>query len=372
MDGVTLTVRNCAYWLDRTLGPTCVVTPRVPAHSDDESFDVVRFLSVPTIVRPPYRLGLPILDCRLQKILRRRDFSILHAHSPFGAGRTALRTAREKGVPVVATFHSKFREDLRRALPIQRVVRDQVRRVVDFLYSVDRVWIPQESVAATLLEYGYHGPYEVVENGTDLAPPPNIAPYRDRGGKHLGIPENAPVGLYVGQLVLEKNLEFLLRSLPHVLARVSDFHMVLVGQGYAKRRLQRLSRELGIQNRVIFHDVVFDRELLKAIYARGDLFLLPSVYDNAPLVIRESAALGTPSVLIRGATAAEVIRDNVNGFLAEADAEAFASRVAQVIQDPELLKRAGGGAQRTLCRSWEEVAREIRGKYLEILAGWRR
>ncbi len=41
MDGVTVAVRNCAYWLDRTLGPTCVVTPRVPAHSDDEGPCVV-------------------------------------------------------------------------------------------------------------------------------------------------------------------------------------------------------------------------------------------------------------------------------------------------------------------------------------------
>ncbi len=371
MDGVTVTVRNYAYWLDRTLGPTCVVTPRVPAHCDDEGFGVVRFLSVPTIVRPPYRLGLPDLDLGLRMNLRRRDFSILHAHSPFSAGRAALRIARERGVPVVATFHSKFREDLRRVLPIKRIVRDQVTRIVDFLYSVDRVWIPQESVAATLREYGYKGPYEVVENGTDFTPPPSAEPYRNRGGKHLGIPEEARVGLYVGQLVLEKNLEFLLRLIPHVLARIPHFHMVLVGQGYAKRRLQRLSRELGIRDRVIFHDVVFDRELLKAVYARGDLFLLPSLYDNAPLVIRESAALGTPSVLIRGATAAEAIHDNRNGFLADGDTEAFAARVVQVIQDPELLKRVGCAAQRTLCRSWENVAREIRDKYLAILAEWR-
>jgi glycosyltransferase involved in cell wall biosynthesis len=372
MDGVTVTVRNCAYWLDRTLGPTCVVTPRVPAYTDDEGFGVVRFLSIPTIVRPPYRVGLPDLDLRLRTILRRWDFSIIHAHSPFSAGHTALRIAREKGVPVVATFHSKFRENLRRALPIERIVQDQVKRIVDFLYSVDRVWIPQESIAKTLREYGYHGSYEVVENGTDITPPPRTTPYRNRGGMHLGVPEQARVGLYVGQLVLEKNLEFLLRSLPHVVARVPDFHMVLVGQGYARRWLQRLSRELGIQDRVIFHDIVIDRELLKAVYARGDLFLFPSLYDNAPLVIRESAALRTPSVLIRGATAAEVIRDNENGFLAEGDTEAFAARVVQVIQDRELLERAGCEAQRTLCRTWEDVAREIRYRYLAILSQWQR
>ena len=372
MDGVTMTVRNYAYWLERLLGPTCVVTPRVPAHADDEGFEVVRFLSMPTFVHQPYRLGLAELDLRLRRALTRRDFSIIHAHSPFSAGHAALRTARKKGVPIVATFHSKFRENLCHALPFKRVVRDQIERIVDFLYSVDHVWIPQRSVAATLREYGYEGPFAVVENGIDFAAPPSPALYRDAGGKHLGFPEEARVGLYVGQLIVEKNLEFLLRSLPRVLARVPDFRLVMVGQGRAKRRLQRLSHDLGLKDRVIFHDVVFDRELLKAIYARGDLLLLPSLYDNAPLVIREAAALRTPSLLIRDSTAAEVIQDNENGFLAENVGEAFAARVVQVIQDPALLKKAGEGARRTLCRSWQDVATEIREKYLAILSQWTR
>jgi 1,2-diacylglycerol 3-alpha-glucosyltransferase len=372
MDGVTIAVRNCAYWLERMMGPTCVVTPRVPGHADDERFDVIRFLSLPTVVRPPYRAGLPALDFKLKAFLKNRDFSIVHAHSPFGAGHAALATGRAKGVPVVATFHSKFRENLCQVIPIRRIVQEQVKRIVDFLYSVDQVWIPQESVAATLRDYGYHGPYQVVENGTDFAPSPDTMRHREQGGRYLGIPQEARVGLYVGQLVLEKNLEFLLSLLPLVIAQVPDFRMVLVGEGYAKHRLQRLSRELGMLDRVIFLDAISDRELLKAIYARGDLFLFPSLYDNAPLVIRESAALRTPAVLLRGATAAEVIRDNENGFLAENDPEAFAGRVGEIIKDGERLKRVGCLAQRTLCRSWESVAAEIRDRYLAILSQWRK
>ncbi len=368
MDGVTVAVRNCAYWLERRLGPTCVVTPRVPSHSDNERFGVVRFLSIPTFVHQPYRLGLARLDLGLRRDLKRRDFSIIHAHSPFSAGRAALRTAREKGVPIVATFHSKFRENLCRALRLECLVRDQVKRIAHFLYSVDRVWVPQASVAATLREYGYDGPFEVVENGIDFVPPADAAPYRDRGGKHLGLAEEARVGLFVGQHIAEKNLEFLLRSLPAVIARVPEFRLVMVGQGGARRRLQRLSLDLGLKDRVLFHEVVYDRELLKAIYARGDLFLLPSLYDNAPLVIRESAALGTPSLLVRGATAAEVIRDDENGFLADRDQEAFAARIAEVIRDPERLRKAGEGARRELCRSWESVATEIGERYLAILS----
>ena len=368
IDGVTVAVRNYAYWLNRTLGPTCVVAPSAPSHRDEEGFPILRFLSIPTFVHPPYRIGLPAFDFRLGTKLERCDFSLLHAHSPFGAGRAALKTARARDIPVVATFHSKFRDNLCRALPIRRLVDDQIKRIVEFYHSVDQVWVPQESVAGTLREYGYEGPYEVVENGIDFRPPEDLAPLRERGGELLGLPADAIVGLFVGQHILEKNLELLVRSLPGIMAAVPDFRMVFVVQGCAKLYLKDLVRRLGIRDRVLFYGPILDRRLLAAAYARGDLFLFPSLFDNAPLVLREAAAFGTPSVLIRGSTAAEVIREGENGFLAEDDAEAFAEKVARILEDPRGLELAGIGARRSLCRSWEDVVREVRDRYLSILA----
>jgi 1,2-diacylglycerol 3-alpha-glucosyltransferase len=370
VDGVTVTVRNYAHWLNRILGPTCVVAPSAPFHREEEDYPILRFLSIPTFVHPPYRIGLPGLDPRLRGILKRRSFSILHAHSPFGAGWAALKTAREAGVPVVATFHSKFRDNLRLAVPFKRLVDDQVRRIVEFFDSVDRVWVPQESVAATMREYGYEGPYEVVENGIDYAPPADISPYRERGGKLLGMSEDAAVGLFVGQHILEKNLEFLVRSLRGICAALPEFRMAFVGQGCARLRLQALVSRLGLGDRVLFYGPVCDREELAAIYARGDLFLFPSRWDNAPLVVREAAAFRTPSLLLRNSTAAEVLRDGENGYLSDEDEEAFAATAVRILSDRPALERAGLGAQRSLCRSWEHVVREVRERYLSILARW--
>jgi 1,2-diacylglycerol 3-alpha-glucosyltransferase len=370
MDGVTLTVKNYAHWLNSSFGQAIVVTPWVPAYRDSESFQVVRFFSIPTIIRPPYRLGIPDIDIKLQAFLKKQDFTLIHAHSPFGAGRIALKTAREKGVPIVATFHSKYRDDLARVVPWKSVVDDEIKRIVDFYYSVDHVWVPQESVAATLREYGYKGPYDVVENGIDLKPPASIDDLRARGGAELGLGAENRVGLYVGQHILEKNLEFLVRSLPAIIADIPGFRMVFVGQGYAKEKLKALAADLGIADKVIFHGVIYDRELLKCIYARGDLFLFPSLYDNAPLVVREAAAFRTPAVLIRGATAAEVIRDGENGFLSDDDLGAYSARVIAVLRDREVLLKAAYGAQLTLCRSWEDVVREASERYLAILSRW--
>jgi len=113
--------------------------------------------------------------------------------------------AKEKGIPMVATFHSKYRDDLQRAIAIKPIVDDQIKRIVDFYYSVNHVWVPQESVAKTLREYGYKGPYDVVENGIDMEAVPDISAHWKRGAEHLNLPAGVPVGLYVGQHVLEKN-----------------------------------------------------------------------------------------------------------------------------------------------------------------------
>ncbi|MEJ5184697.1 MAG: glycosyltransferase [Rectinemataceae bacterium] len=372
MDGVTITVRNYAYWLRRKLGPTYVIAPFVPNYKDTDPFPVIRFLSIPTIVRPPYRIGLPDLDLRLQLLLKERDFDIVHAHSPFSAGLLALKVARAKHVPIIATFHSKYREDLERAIVFKPIVDDQVKRIIDFYYSVDHVWVPQESVAKTLREYGYKGPYDVVENGIDFTPPADIGPYRARGGDHLGLPEDCICGLYVGQHILEKNLEFLVRALPAIMDALPDFRMVFVGKGYAKDYLMDLVRQLRIADRVIFHDVVYDRELIKAIYARADIFLFPSLYDNAPLVVREAAAMLTPAVLVRGATAAEVVKDGENGFLCEHSLENFAEVVVRALNDRDNLARVAQNAQKTLCRTWEDIAEEVAARYRTILARWAR
>jgi len=370
MDGVTITVKNYALWLNKLLGPTDVVTPHIPNYKDEESFPVIRFLSIPTIVRPPYRIGLPDLDPSLRYRLRNYDFNIVHAHSPFSAGLLAKKVAKEKHIPIVATFHSKYRDDLKRTIMFKPIVDDQIKRIIDFYYSVDHVWIPQESDVPTLREYGYKGPYVVMPNGIDMKPPVDLMPIRKRGAKELGFPEGIPVGLYVGQHTLEKNLVFLVNSLPAIMSERPDFRMVFVGVGYAKPLLKKLAYSLGIRNNIVFHDVVYDRELLESIYARADIFLFPSLYDTFSLVIREAAAFRTPSVLIKGAMAAEAIHDGQNGYLSENREEAFAAKVIEALNDEANLATIAKAAQNTLCRNWEDVVTEVKERYIQILSSW--
>ena len=366
MDGVSLTVRNYALWLNRIMGDTYMVTPAYPGYADREEFPVLRYASVPVPGRPPYRAGFPWLDTKLNRQLRHIPFNLLHCHSPFSAGRHALWLARRRGIPVVATFHSKYREDFARAVGNPALVKMMLQRVVEFYSAVDEVWIPQPAVSETLREYGYKGKLTVVDNGTDFVQNEMEPIAMQRlSRKMLGHEQNEMIFLFVGQMILEKNLKLILETLGAL--REMDFTAYFVGQGYAAHQLELLSARLGIAEKVHFTGAIHDRQLLMRYYAAADLFLFPSLYDNAPLVVREAAAMSTPSLLVEGSTAAEIICDGVNGFLTQNNKDAMAAKIRQIISNRQLLNDVGHIASETVANSWEHIIGMVQQRYMHLI-----
>ena len=203
-----------------------------------------------------------------------------------------------------------------------------------------------------------------MDNGSDL-----VADYPERffveARQRLGIGPEEFVLLFVGQHIWEKNPRLVIESL----ARIPDvpFRMYFVGVGYAAEEMKALVSERGLDNKVTFVGSITDRDRLKDYYAASDLFLFPSLYDNAPLVVREAAALHTPSVMAAGATAATILRDGENGFLVENDPDKLAALLRELIHDPERVHRVGVQASRTIVRSWEDGVEEVIDRYNALL-----
>lgn len=366
LDGVTLTVENYARCLTDMGYHTCVVTPWNPVTPAHPDYDLYRFFSLPIPSRKPYRYGYPKADPFIWSKLRHTPFGLIHAHCPFATGRLALYAARKHNVPLVATFHSKYRTDLEHSLP-QWMVRRIMKKVMDFFNAADEVWIPQPKVEDTVREYGYKGPLTVVDNGIDLA----IDNYNDmlelkcQARSRFNIPSGQMRLLFVGQHILEKGVDVILNAI--YLLKDADVHIDFIGTGYAVDTMKHMIATLEIKDKVTLHGVIQDRDILKMRYAAADLFLFPSFYDNAPLVVREAAMMGTPSILPTGSTAAEVIHDGENGFLTERSAEAYARKVNDLIKDRTQLLKAGEGAFVTLTRSWKAVMDEVIQRYSEII-----
>ena len=382
MDGVAICTENYAKWLNHDHAPTIIVTPGVPGFHYEADFEVYSFSSIPFLPMRPFRVGLPFLDRSFQRRLQATEMTLIHSHAPFVTGLMARRVARERGIPHITTFHSKYHEDFKRVVQSDTLVRPMLKRLVAFYESADAVWAPNESTTETLRSYGYRGRIDIVPSGTDMSAPTaeEFARYRSAGWELLraraasdfrleGFFE-APVFMFVGQHRWEKNLNLIVQSLGELHRRGVDFRALFVGTGYAVDAIRREVNRRQLASKVAFVGVVVDRERIKGLYALADLFLFPSLYDTVGLVVREAAAFGVPSVLVRGSSATEGIQDDREAFFTDNEPGAMADLLTELAHDRERVRRVGHEARGRLDLSWRTIVEQVYEKYREILDAW--
>ncbi len=369
MDGVGMTAHSYAYWLNEKYGKSMLIAPRVKDYKDNVEYKVHRFKSVLLPGMNPYRVGLPLIDVSFKKKIKKIKFDLLHAHCPFISGQLAAKLSAKLNVPLVATFHTKYREDFKKVINNDLFVDFLLKITLDFYNSADLVWVPNNATGQTLREYGYAGNFEVMPNGTDMVMPDKakLLKYRKKGLDKIDAGANEFVMLFVGQHRWEKNVRLIIDSMKMLKAAGESFKMVFVGEGYAAREMVKLVRQYKIQDQVIFLGVITDRKELQNIYAASDLLVFPSVYDNSPLVMQEAAAFDVPSVIVRNSSSAEGILDGVNGFLIENEAADLAKKISELMKVPDMIKKAGEGARKSIYHPWEAIVDDVYQRYVELI-----
>jgi glycosyltransferase involved in cell wall biosynthesis len=147
--------------------------------------------------------------------------------------------------------------------------------------------------------------------------------------------------------------------------------MVFIGSGYYAETLKEKAKNLGLGEKVSFKGIIRDRGQIKQAYARADLLYFPSLYDTSSLIVKESAGMRRPSLLVQGSSTAAGVRDGENGFLAENSAESMADKLQALLTDRAMMEKAGQGAYKTLYRSWESVIDMVAERYRQILRDWK-
>jgi glycosyltransferase involved in cell wall biosynthesis len=369
MDGVGITAHNYAYWLNEKYGKSMVIAPKVKGYEDTVDYKVYRFKSVMLPGMNPYRVGLPLIDVKFKKKIKRIKFDLLHAHCPFISGQVALKLAAKHKVPLVATFHTKYRDDFKKVINNDIFADFLVKLTLDFYNAADEVWVPNKATGLTLREYGYKGSYAVMPNGSDMLIPDEgkRMEYRKKGLELIDAGNEGFTMLFVGQHRWEKNVRLIIDSMIMLKAAGKAFKMVFVGEGYAANEMMKLIRQNNIQDQVVFLGVITDRKELQNVYAASDLLVFPSIYDNSPLVLQEAAAFDIPSVVVRGSSSAEGFQDGLNGFLVENEVTSLTKKISELIAYPDAIKKAGEGARKTIYHPWENIVDEVNLRYADII-----
>ncbi len=98
--------------------------------------------------------------------------------------------------------------------------------------------------------------------------------------------------LFAGRLLPFKGVSLAIEAL----ARLRGWRLIVCGEGPDEERLRGLAQRLGVMDRVDFRGWVDREELARIMRNETDVFVFPSLHDQAPLVVAEATAVGLPVV----------------------------------------------------------------------------
>ena len=271
-----------------------------------------------------------------RRVLAEVKPDVVHIQSHIVIGRGVTRIAHRRGIPIVATNHvmaenildfttlppmlDKFVvklawDDAKRTFDMTRAVTTPTRKAADFLEAtVDISGVIPISCGIDRSRYS-----------------PVIAP-RD---------ENRV--LFVGRLTNEKQIDVVLRAIAR-LDPALDVRFDVVGGGDQRRNLGNLVRELGLEDRVVFHGLVSDEEL-RELYSRASVFAIASIAELQSIATMEAMASALPVVAADAVALPHLVHDGENGYLFEpGDDEELAARLSDVLtaapEEYERMQRA--------------------------------
>jgi len=365
LPGVGGTEKALKYMSDalENLGyKTRIYAPRYPDQNDDPKVFRVNGVQV----HPTAIMALPFLFRSWEKDLREFDPDIIHFCSASGMAKAAVYASKKLCKPLVATVHTKYGMAFDDTVKVKPVVKFMLYLCARRLEAASRVSVVSKSQIEDLKSYGFRGNnIEVIYNGGDFssaraAEKCDVDLIREKYGI-----KRSHVFIFVGRLEKYKNTAFTLNCLKAVKdSGYDDFQFVVVGNGACEKRLKKQAIKLGLAENVIFTGLIKDKKELTGLYSASTLFILPSVFDNDPLVISEAALNGSPSLVLENTGSSERIKDGVNGYTAPFNEQDFAAKIIYIMNDGH-YEDVKSNVETIIPESWQDVAKNYVKFYLK-------
>ncbi|MEM3406950.1 MAG: glycosyltransferase family 4 protein [Nitrososphaerota archaeon] len=188
----------------------------------------------------------------------------------------------------------------------------------------------------------------------------------------LGI-EDKKIILYIGRLIPQKGVGYLLKAFAKVLQEAPQTALIIAGEGPLKDTLRNLSSELNIEKNIIFLGPI-SHSKIHEIHAISDITVLPSIptrnwTEQFGYVLIEAMACGKPVIASRSGAIPEIIINNESGFLIKpGDVNELAEKILLLINDEKLREKMGykGRIRVEKNFSYEVIIPKIKELYYKI------
>lgn len=301
---------------------------------------------------------------KLKALLTQKRFDLIHVHTPMAAWLGRLAAKRTGQGPVLYTAHGfHFYKGAPWPYwvfyyPAERLAK----RWTDGLIVMNK----EDFEQAKWMKFREgENLFYVHGVGVDLKrfAPENTDENRVR--RELGIRPIDTVITYVAEFNSTKNHLWLLKVWSHLAAEENNVHLLLVGEGKCKAKLEKSVARESIA-RVKFLGF---RKDVPDILAATDIVVNASRREGLPRGVMEAMAAGKPVVATDVRGNRDLVEHNVTGFLVKlGDTRGLADALLRLIRDPDLRTRMGqAGQEKIQAYSLDRVLEEMSAIYARYL-----
>ncbi len=359
LDGANKALNRLVEYLLRIGAQVRIYSPTVDAPAFEPQGDLVSLPSFAIPGRSEYHIPTGI-SADTKRDLTAFAPNLLHISSPDFSARAAVRWAKARNIPVLASVHTRFETYPRYYRMgffepvLERWIRGLYRRC-------DALVTPSQSMVEVLRDQDMNDDISIWSRGVDrdiFASAKRDFAWR----RALGIADDDVAIVFLGRLVMEKGLDIFAETIVQLRRRQIAHKVLVIGDGPARKWFaQALPGG-------IFVGFQTGEELGRSL-ASGDLFFNPSITETFGNVTLEAMACGLPVVASAATGSRSLVADAVTGRLVEdGEPTAFADAIAPYLTDPT-LRRAHGSAGETRSRhySWDAINQSVVDTYCRLI-----
>ena len=295
-------------------------------------------------------LPTPRVIRNLQKLIRRRNLSTVWfgAAAPLGVSARWLRKAGAEHIVALTHGHEVWWS---KVWPFSWAISEIARSVDVVTYLGD---FTHQAIARR---------FKDKNKLTKIAPGIDTEHFRPLDGRELrekyGIADRATI-VSVGRLVHRKGQDRLVEAMPLVLKEIPEAHLVFIGEGPHRKRLDELVKKFKLENHVTFIGRIQYSDLPRH-FSLGDIFAMPSrsrlfglEVEGLGIVYLEASACGLPVVGGNSGGAPDAVKEGITGFVVDGNKlPEIADRIITLLKDDELRNQMGNAGRSWAMEEWQ-------------------
>ncbi len=313
------------------------------------SFETVDLVSYPLFsdIGTPFTI---LCASKLANVAKEKGIDIINVHYAIPGAVSAYLANKITNVPIAITAHGS---DIH-TLGIDPAYNSVIKHVLSDVNGLSTVSNYMKKVIQE--KFDIKRDIKVIYNGID------VSKFR-----HIGVKECDFKKLYsnyfthISNFRAVKNVPFIIEAFADILEKEKDIGLILVGDGPERKKSEQLTKELGIEDHVLFQGI---RYSLTPIYSCSTALICASKNESFGLTLIEAMSCETPVIAPKVGGIPEVVEDDKTGFLYDyLNKQQLVDYMLYLLNDKNRAKKMGKEGRKRVLEKFNN--KNIAEKYLE-------